>query len=153
MIHTSTRKAGRVSLWTLLGISILTVSLLASAGCITTAAIVTIAVLTSSDDEGDYIATAQLDRSPEDVYDAAVRIALMREDVTIDKQDDRRLRLEVSKGLNKATLKISDAGGGASEIIVHATAGEEGAIPMELAHTIVDTLCKELGVTAKWPAE
>ena len=152
MKNSSTHKAGR-SLWMFLGVLVLSASLLVASGCITTAAIITIAVLSNGAGDGDYIATARIDRTPDHIYDTALAMVLARDDVMVDKQDKKRGKLEISKGLNKATLKISAVRNGGSEIIVQATAGEDGADPMELAHLVVNTLCEELGVTPQWPAE
>jgi hypothetical protein len=156
MNHTSRRKAGQVSTWMLLSMAVLTFAVLASSGCITTAAILTVSALSQEGEGGEggeYIATVRIPKSPEAVYNAALSVAMVRDDVNIDKQDARRHRIDVSRGLDKATVKISKVEDNESEVIVHARAGEPGVIPEDITKSVVDALCKELNVQANWSVE
>jgi hypothetical protein len=136
--------------------AVLTFAVLASSGCITTAAILTVSALSQEGEGGEggeYIATVRIPKSPEAVYNAALSVAMVRDDVNIDKQDARRHRIDVSRGLDKATVKISKVEDNESEVIVHARAGEPGVIPEDITKSVVDALCKELNVQANWSVE
>jgi hypothetical protein len=127
--------------------SIVIVCLLAglvlTSGCITTAVVLTVAAISA---DGASVATVQVDKSPSDVYAAAMRIVDRRPDVVITAQDPAGFELSVQRGDQVATMKAADIGGGRTELAVLAQSEGEDTVPEDLAMDIATAICDELGV-------
>jgi hypothetical protein len=130
--------------------SIVIVCLLAglvlTSGCITTAVVLTVAAISADGEDGASVATVQVDKSPSDVYAAAMRIVDRRPDVVITAQDPAGFELSVQRGDQVATMKAADIGGGRTELAVLAQSEGEDTVPEDLAMDIATAICDELGV-------
>lgn len=94
-----------------------------------------------------YTATVELKAPPDKVYAAMLRILERRTDIKVDKRDDAKLKLEISKGKNQATAavaKLADAN--SSELTVTARENETDMSHKDLALKVVQQVCDELGV-------
>ena len=140
----------------LLGAVVLSVTLVVLSGCMVEAGVKSVSTMVHSSTEdraGEYIATVQLDQTPDAVYDAALKVANARGDVTVELQDKANHRLDLAKARDKVTIKISELEEGGSQVIIHARGSTEGPIPREITQSVTRALCKELGVTAKWQGQ
>ncbi len=115
-------------------------------GCITTAVVLTVTALSADGEDGASVATVQLDRSPDDIYSAALKLAEARPDVLITDRNPAKFRLDVQRGDQIATIRAAAVGGGRSELTVLAQSEGEDTVPEDLALSIVEGICKELGV-------
>ncbi len=96
----------------------------------------------------EYTAKAQISAPAERVYTTAVAIA-QEKDLKILERNDRDLRIEVTDGRQKGSLKAARLAGGKCEVTV--TAGLKGAEDRkaqerELALRVFERLCERLGV-------
>jgi hypothetical protein len=113
-------------------------------GCIT-AAVTTAVIMVAG--TAQYTAKVEVKAPPDRVYAAMLRILERRTDVTVDKRDDAKFQLEVSKGKNKASAQVAKlTAGDLSELKVTARENETDMSHKELALKIVQQVCDELGV-------
>lgn len=112
-------------------------------GCIT-AAVATAVIYVAGTTQ--YTAKVQVNASPDKVYAAMLRILDRRPDVTVEKRDDIKHKLEIAKGKNHATAQVELAGSGLAELKVTARENETDASHKELAMKIVQQVCDDLGV-------
>ncbi|MHC4562770.1 MAG: hypothetical protein ACYS8X_08380 [Planctomycetota bacterium] len=129
----------------LVTVCVLVLAMMTAQGCITTAVIATASLIKGGKTE-EHIATVQVDRSPDDVYDAAMNVLARMPDVKVTKEDAGSHQVDAARGKNSVSIKAISLGGNRSEIIVAGRAGEGDQSPEQLAMTAVETLCKELGV-------
>ena len=117
-------------------------------GCV---AAVPIAVHYSSSDD-KYVATAEVEKNADELWQAVVRAAEKREgesqgEMKILKKDDAARRLEATDGVQTATVEVTPAGESRSKVTVTADApdeeGEEITEEKELAALIMKLLCEE----------
>jgi hypothetical protein len=129
---------GRVTLVILL---LLTATVLH--GCITTAVIATIAVIAG---DSGHTVTVEVENTPAEVYNAMLRVVDRTPNVKIDKRDDKKYLLEVSRGKNSAEANVKLHDDGRTLLTVTADAGEKGKEDEDLALEVVEKICDELGV-------
>ena len=127
-------------------ISILPVAMFV--GCV--AAIPVAVHYSSSDDK--YVATANVEKNSDELWQAVVRAAEKREgesagEMKILKKDDAARRLEATDGVQTATVEVTSVGEKKSTVIVTADApdedGQEIDEEKELAARIMKALCDE----------
>jgi hypothetical protein len=112
-------------------------------GCITAAAIATVAYVKS---QSEYTAVVLLDVSPDKVYAAMKKVAATTKDLEIKKEDPGKFTMAVQKNKNTATASAKRLDSGKTEFKVTASAREEQVSHEELALRVVERVCKELGV-------
>jgi len=120
-------------------------------GCITTAAIVTVAALSQAGGEegveGDeYILTAQIDRDADEIFNTALRLLQAKPDVKITRQWERNRRIDANRGLDTFSLKVTPVGQNKSQVVLAVRAGDSDLSHEELAKSAMKTLCDDLGV-------
>ena len=127
-------------------ISILSVAVVV--GCV---AAVPVAVHYSSSDD-KYVATADVDKNADELWQAVVRAAEKRQEASagemkILKKDDPTRRLEATDGVQTASVEVTPVGEKKSKVIVTADApdeeGQEIDEEKELAARIMKALCDE----------
>ena len=67
-------------------------------------------------------------------------------DLLIESRNDKAFLIEVAKGSTSLTGQVTDLGAGRSLLYVWADAGESGVTGEELATSVVQNVCDELGV-------
>jgi len=93
----------------------------------------------------EYVATAEVSHPADNVYDAVVREAEGGEmGMKIVKRDDASRLLEISDGLQTATVKVIEERGGETQIIVTASKVEREQ-QNELALQVLLHLCQRYG--------
>jgi hypothetical protein len=140
----------KIRQWALLGLLlILPVNFIGCMGGIGTAAVVTGVVYYEVSKYND-IAEVELKATPEAIYQKAMDIAKKTPDVSIIKQDDKKLTLEFSKGDRTATLKIKAKKDGFSLLTIESkkTKGDEEKTP-NLVLGSVTKICDEMGIQYK----
>lgn len=139
--------SGRLARRLRLGLVLLLAGVAAGqSGCITAAVTATVMYVKGT---MEHTATVKVQATPADTYAAMLRILERRPDVTVDKRDDDKRELKLSKGKNKATARVKEAESGAAgmtELTVTAREGETDQSHEELALSIVQQVCDELGV-------
>ena len=138
------RLYGRIALATLL---LLTTILLQ--GCIIAAAVAgTIAVIIGT---SSHTATVEVEKTPAEVYSAMLSVVekTSASDVKINKRDDDKHRLKISRGKNIADVRVKLNKKGKTILTVTASAGEKDKKHKDLALDIVEIICHELGVKYK----
>ena len=127
----------------LLGTDLILVVLVGLNGCITMAAVTTIAYIKS---RSEHTAIVLLDVSPDEVYGAMEKIAAATEDLEIKKQDPEKHTMEVQRGENTVRATVKGLESGKTELKVTAIAKEEELSHEELSLRVVERVCNELGV-------
>ena len=115
-------------------------------GCITAAVVATIALIK---DASSHTATVEVEKTPAEVYSAMLRVVDKTPDAKIDKRDDDKRRLKVSRGKNSVDAHVKSRDEGKTVLTVTASAGEKDKKHEDLALEIVEKVCKELGVQYK----
>jgi hypothetical protein len=140
----------KIRQWILLGLLfILPVNITGCMGGVGTAAVLSAVVYYEVSKTHD-IAEVELKATPEAIYQAAIKTANKTPDVTIIKQDDKKMTIDFSKGERNATLKIKAKKDGFSLLTIESkkTKGEEEKTP-DLVLGAVKKICDEMGVQYK----
>ena len=117
---------------------------IALAGCITAAATIAVIYVAGT---FQYTVKVEVKAPPDKVYAAMLRILERRPDVAVDKRDDAKLQLEISKGKNTAVAQVVKlAEGELTQLTVTARENETDTSHKELALRVVEQVCNELGV-------
>ncbi len=124
--------------------------LLVAQGCITATVVTLVALAASSGEEDDvgaeHIATAQIDRGPEEIYGTAMAILQRTDGVEVIRNDPKKNRIDATRGANFVSIRAVKIADHRSEVVVAARAGEEGRSHQQLSLYVIETLCKDLGV-------
>jgi len=126
----------------------LALTLVSMQACMLLIPVMIIKYMRSSD---HYTATAKIPVAAENVYAAALALA-NEKGIQILTKDDAGLRLEVTDGVQKASLKAERRASRSSEVTVTADipkGKDEKAIEKELALRILSRICDRLGVSYK----
>ena len=93
-----------------------------------------------------HTAAVQVPVAASEVFATFVRWIEDRPDVIVDNRNDNAYLLEVSRGSRSLTGQVTGLGANHSLLYVWADAGESGLTGEELAISIVERVCDELGV-------
>ncbi len=131
-----------------LSVTALILTLVSMQACMVLIPVLIIRYMRTSD---HYTATAKIPVAAEKVYSTAVGLA-SEKGLQIVTKDDAGLRIEVTDGVQKASLKAVRMASRTSEVTVTADVPkgkDEKAIEKELALRVLSTVCDRLGVSYK----
>jgi hypothetical protein len=134
-------------LWQLLVIStFFTVSTLSGCIFLPGGAVVESALVVHTAGSKKHTAAVQVPVAASEVFATIVRMIEDNPDLLIESRNDRAFLIEVTKGSRSLTGQVTDLGAGRSLLYVWADAGESGVTGEELATSMVELVCDELGV-------
>ena len=113
-------------------------------GCIAVAAIGIAAVA-----GGGETVKVQVEKTPQEVYGAMLRIVNENPDIKLDSRDDAKYIVKASRGKNRIEAHAKLMDNGMTELAVKATPGEKTKTPESMALKAVKKVCDELGVPYK----
>ena len=93
-----------------------------------------------------HTAAVQVPVAATDVYASIVRLLEEKEDLDFQSRNDEAMLIEVEKGSRSLTGQVTELGVDRSLLYVWADAGDSGITGQELAISIVELVCDELGV-------
>jgi hypothetical protein len=93
-----------------------------------------------------HTAAVQVSIAAPDVYASIVRLLEARQDLDFQSRNDKAMLIEVEKGSRSLTGQVTKLGPDRSLLYVWADAGESGITGEELAISVVELVCDELGV-------
>ncbi|MEW6586224.1 MAG: hypothetical protein AB1442_11520 [Nitrospirota bacterium] len=93
-----------------------------------------------------YAVRAEMPVSADKVYNTALNMAEQRTDVKILKKDDKALFLEVTDGIQVASLKAEPVSGEKTDVTIKADVPEGKEKEKELALRIINNICNKLEV-------
>lgn len=93
-----------------------------------------------------HTAAVQIPVAAPEVFDTFFLLLANRPGVNVDNRNDKAYLMEVSKGSRSLTGQVTGLGANRSLLYVWADAGESGLTGEELAISIVEQVCDELGV-------
>ena len=93
-----------------------------------------------------HTAAVQIPVPAADVFAAMVCILKDKPGVSVDNRNDKAFLVEVSKGSESLTGQVTSLGADHSLLYVWADAGESGLTGEDLAISVVERVCDELGV-------
>ena len=93
-----------------------------------------------------HTAAVQIPVTASEVFSAIARLLERNPDITIDNRNDQAFLIEVSQGSRSLTGQVSSLGIDHSLLYVWADAGESGLTGEDLAISVVERVCDELGV-------
>ena len=134
-------------LWQLLVIStFLTVSTLSGCIFLPGGTVVESALVVHTAGSKKHTAAVQVPVAASEVFATIVRLIEDKPDWQIDNRNDKAFLIEVAKGSRSLTGQVTDLGAGRSLLYVWADAGESGVTGEEMATSMVEVVCDELGV-------
>jgi len=134
-------------LWQLLVIStFLTVSTLSGCIFLPGGTVVESALVVHTAGSKKHTAAVQVPVAASEVFATIVRLLEENPDWLIENRNDEAFLIEFAKGSRSLTGQVTDLGVGRSLLYVWADAGESGATGEELATSMVEIVCDELGV-------
>jgi hypothetical protein len=134
-------------LWQLLVISsFLTVSTLSGCIFLPGGTVVESALVVHTAGSKKHTAAVQVPVAASEVFATIVRMIEDNPELLIESRNDKAFLIEVTKGSVSMTGQVTDLGTGRSLLYVWADAGESGATGEELATSMVEIVCDELGV-------
>ena len=133
--------------WQLAVISILlTVSSLSGCIFLPGGTVVDSALVVHTAGSKKHTAAVQVPLAASEVFATIVRLIEDKPDWQIDNRNDKAFLIEVAKGSRSLTGQVTDLGAGRSLLYVWADAGESGVTGEEMATSMVEVVCDELGV-------
>jgi hypothetical protein len=93
-----------------------------------------------------HTAAVQVPVAASEVYASIVRLLEERQDLDFENRNDKAMLIEVEKGSRSLTGQVTELGVDRSLLYVWADAGDSGITGQELAISIVELVCDELGV-------
>ena len=93
-----------------------------------------------------HTAAAQIPAPAPEVFAAVIRLVEEKPDLLIDSRNDKAFLIEVTRGSQSLTGQVTSLGTDRSLLYVWADAGESGLTGEELATSMVELVCDELGV-------
>ena len=93
-----------------------------------------------------HTAAVQVPVAAPEVYASIVRLLEEEKDLDFQSRNDKAMLIEVEKGSRSLTGQVTDLGADRSLLYVWADAGESGETGEELAISVVELVCDELGV-------
>ncbi len=134
-------------LWQLLVIStILSVSTLSGCIFLPGGTVVDSALVVHTAGSKKHTAAVQVPVAASEVFATIVRLIEDKPEWQIENRNDKAFLIEVIKGSRSLTGQVTDLGAGCSLLYVWADAGESGVTGEELATSMVELVCDELGV-------
>ena len=134
-------------LWQLLVIStVLTVSTLSGCIFLPGGTVVESALVVHTAGSKKHTAAVQVPVAASEVFATIVRLVGDRPDLLIESSNDKAFLIEVAKGSRTLTGQVTSLGADRSLLYVWADAGDSGVTGEELATSIVEIVCDELGV-------
>ena len=134
-------------LWQLLVIStFLTVSTLSGCIFLPGGTVVDSALVVHTAGSKKHTAAVQVPLAASEVFATIVRLIEDKPDWQIENRNDKAFLIEVAKGSRSLTGQVTDLGAGRSLLYVWADAGESGVTGEEMATSMVEVVCDELGV-------
>ncbi len=134
-------------LWQLLVIStFFTVSTLSSCIFLPGGTVVDSALVVHTAGSKKHTAAVQVPIAASKVFATIVGLIEDKPDLLIESRNDKAFLIEVTKGSVSLTGQVTDLGVGRSLLYVWADAGESGVTGEELATSVVQNVCDELGV-------
>ncbi len=134
-------------LWQLLVIStFLTVSTLSGCIFLPGGTVVESALVVHTAGSKKHTAAVQVPVAASEVFATIVRLIEDKPDWQIENRNDKAFLIEVAKGSRSLTGQVTDLGAGRSLLYVWADAGESGVTGEEMATSVVEIVCDELGV-------
>ena len=124
---------------------LLLLAVLVMQGCITATAVAIIAATTGA----GHTATVEVEKTPQEVYGAMLRIVNEDPDIKLESRDDAKYCLKASRGKNRVEGCAKLLDNGMTELVVKATAREKGRTYEDLALKSVQRVCSELDVPYK----
>jgi hypothetical protein len=133
--------------WQLLVIStFLTVSTLSGCIFLPGGTVVESALVVHTAGSKKHTAAVQVPVAASEVFATIVRLVEDKPDLLIESRNDKAFLIEVAQGSRTLTGQVTDLGADRSLLYVWADAGESGVTGEELATSIVEIVCDELGV-------
>lgn len=97
--------------------------------------------------QSNYVASAEVRGSAEEIYRTAIKEAEARApEIKIIKRDDAERKLEITDGVETASFLATQLSDEVSQIFVLAKSPEGAKKEKELALRIIEVLCESLGV-------
>ena len=93
-----------------------------------------------------HTAAVQVPVAAPEVYASIVRLLEEERDLDFQSRNDKAMLIEVEKGSRSLTGQVTDLGANSSLLYVWADAGKSGETGEELAISVVELVCDELGV-------
>ena len=93
-----------------------------------------------------HTAAVQVPVAAPEVYASNVRLLEEKDGLDFQSRNDKAMLIEVEKGSRSLTGQVTDLGADRSLLYVWADAGESGITGEELAISVVELVCDELGV-------
>jgi hypothetical protein len=93
-----------------------------------------------------HTAAVQVPVAASEVYASIVRLLEERQDLDFENRNDKAMLIEVEKDSRSLTGQVTELGVDRSLLYVWADAGDSGITGQELAISIVELVCDELGV-------
>ena len=93
-----------------------------------------------------HTAAVQVPVAAPEVYASIVRLLEAKQDLDFENRNDKAMLIEVEKGSRSLTGQVTDLGADRSLLYVWADAGDSGNTGQELAISVVELVCDELGV-------
>ena len=93
-----------------------------------------------------HTAAAQIPVAAPEVFAAVIRLVEEKPDLLIDNRNDKAFLIEVTAGSQSLTGQVTSLGADRSLLYVWADAGESGLTGEDLATSVVELVCDELGV-------
>ena len=134
-------------LWQLLVIStFLTVSTLSGCIFLPGGTVVESALVVHTAGSKKHTAAVQVPVAASEVFATIVRLLEENPEWLIENRNDKAFLIEFAKGSRNLTGQVTDLGAGRSLLYVWADAGESGVTGEELATSMVEIVCDDLGV-------
>lgn len=93
-----------------------------------------------------HTAAVQVSVPAQEVYATFVRLLKEEHDLDFENRNDKAMLIEVAQGSRSLTGQVTELGGNRSLLYVWADAGESGMTGQQLAISVVEIVCDELGV-------
>ena len=93
-----------------------------------------------------HTAAVQIPIAATEVFAAVIRLVEEKPDLLIENRNDKAFLIEVAKDSRSMTGQVTSLGADRSLLYVWADAGDSGITGEELATSMVELVCNELGV-------
>lgn len=104
------------------------------------------ALVVHTEGSSQHMIAARVPADAPQVFASFIRIIEEEPDIEVVNRKDNAMLLEVTQDGNKITAQATQLGAGESLLYVWAEAGDSGFSGRELATTVVEAVCEELGV-------
>ena len=131
-------------------LSLIICMLLLTQGCIIFLS--TVGTIISMRSSKYHTVTVQIDRTPEEIYNAMIRIVARSADVASQSYSDRYL-VEAARGQNRVIGEAIALSDDLSQLIITVDAKDPDSTDEDLALNVVKQICAELDVGCKMPPQ